>query len=139
MTEELTGRCLCGAVRYRVQGLPKRVSHCHCEQCRRSGGGVVLTLAGFDADKVTFEGGPLKEIRPTDFATRRFCPECGSPMAFQFDARPEDVAIPIGTLDDPSKTPAMRHNFISEKIPWVHLDEHLPAKPRWWNPPAGKS
>jgi hypothetical protein len=43
MTEELTGRCLCGAVRYRSKGLPKRVSHCHCQQCRRASGGVALT------------------------------------------------------------------------------------------------
>jgi hypothetical protein len=134
----LTGRCLCGAVRYRTDGLPLRVSHCHCEQCRRASGGVAMTFAGFEADKVTFEGA-MKEVRPTEFATREFCPECGSHLTFRFDARPEYVAIPVGTLDQPEKAPAMRHNFTSEQIPWVQLDPHLPGKPRWWNPPPGKS
>lgn len=137
MAEVLTGHCLCGRVRYRIEGPPKRVSHCHCEQCRRASGGVALTLAAFDAGRVTFEGIAMKSVRPTDFATRRFCPECGSHIAFQFDARPEDVAITVGTLDDPAQVPAIRHNFTSEKIPWVRLDEHLPGAPRWWNPPPG--
>jgi hypothetical protein len=135
MTEEvLTGKCLCGAVRYRAEGLPLRVSHCHCEQCRRAGGGVALTFAGFDADKVTFEGS-MKRVRSTEFASREFCPECGSPITFRFDDRPEYVGITVGTLDDPAKTPATRHNFTSEQIPWLHLDPQLPGQPRWWNPP----
>ena len=140
MSEEvLTGRCLCGSVRYRAVGLPLRVSHCHCEQCRRASGGVALTFASFEADKVTFEGIPLKRVRSTDFASREFCPECGSPITFRFDARPHSVSVTVGTLDDPEKTPATRHNFTSEKIPWVELDPHLPGKSRWWTPPLGRS
>lgn len=139
MIEQLTGRCLCGAVTYRTEGLPLRASHCHCEQCRRSSGSVALTLAVFNADQVTFSGIALKHVRPTAFATRSFCPECGSHVAFRFDERPEMVAVTVGTLDQPEKAPAIRHNFASEKIPWVHLDEHLPMKDRWWNPPPGKS
>lgn len=139
MTEEiLTGRCLCGAVRYRAEGLPLRVSHCHCEQCRRAGGGVALTFAGFETAKVTFEG-PMKQVRPTTFATREFCPECGSHLTFRFDERPAYVAITVGTLDQPEKVPAERHNFSTEQIPWVRLDPHLPGTPRWWNPPPGRS
>ena len=139
MTEEiLTGRCLCGAVRYRAEGPPLRVSHCHCEQCRRAGGGVALTFAGFETAKVTFEGLPMKRVRSTDFASREFCPECGSPITFRFDQRPEHIGITVGTLDNPEKTPAIRHNFTSEKIPWVTLDPHLPGEPRWWNPPPGR-
>jgi hypothetical protein len=140
MSEEIsTGRCLCGAVRYRIEGAPLRVSHCHCEQCRRASGGVALTFAGFEADKVSFEGIPMKRVRPTAFASREFCPECGSHITFRFDTRPEYVGITVGTLDDPARTPATRHNFTSERLPWVHLDPDLPGKPRWWDPPPGQS
>ncbi len=139
MTEQLTGRCLCGAVTYRTECLPLRASRCHCEQCRRSGGGVALTLAVFNADQVTFSGIAMKHVRPTDLATRSFCPECCSHAAAAFDKRPEMVAVTVGTLDQPEKTPAIRDNFASEKILWVHLDEHLPMKDRWWSPPPGKS
>ncbi|MDH3662181.1 MAG: GFA family protein [Alphaproteobacteria bacterium] len=103
MTEQMTGRCLCGAVTYRTEGLPLRASHCHCEQCRRSGGSVALTLAVFNADQVTFSGIAMKHVRPTDFATRSFCPECGSHVAFRFDERPEMVAVRSVHLTSPRK------------------------------------
>jgi len=115
-----------------------RVSHCHCEQCRRAGGGVALTFAGFETAKVAFEGA-MKQVRPTDFSVREFCPACGSHLTFRFAERPEYVAIPVGTLDQPEKAPAERHNFTSEKIAWVQLDPHLPGAPHWWFAPPGKS
>lgn len=31
-----TGGCLCGRIRYRVQGVPANQTHCHCETCRRA-------------------------------------------------------------------------------------------------------
>jgi hypothetical protein len=133
-----TGGCNCGAIRYRISAAPVRVSHCHCAQCRRASGAVAGTFATFDAAAVTWQGAEPKLYRSTDFAFRRFCERCGSQLAFAFDARPGLVSIAVGTLDNPELTPAIRHNFASEKIPWVHLDEHLPAKPRWWNPPPGK-
>ena len=135
---EITGGCNCGAVRYRAAAAPLRVSHCHCETCRRASGAVALTFAAFDADSVAWQGETPATYRSSDFAFRRFCPRCGSQLEFGFDDRPELRILAVGTMDDPSAVPAIRHNFISEKIPWVHLDEHLPAKPRWWNPPPGR-
>lgn len=135
---EITGGCNCGAVRYRISAAPLRVSHCHCATCRRASGAVAATLAAFPADAVEWTGEEPKTYRSSDFAFRRFCPVCGSQLEFGFDARPELRIIAVGSMDDPSAAPAIRHNFISEKLPWVHLDEHLPARPRWWNPPPGR-
>jgi hypothetical protein len=39
------GGCLCGAVRYRVEGEPARASVCNCTACHRRTG----SLAGFGA------------------------------------------------------------------------------------------
>jgi len=33
--EQLPGGCLCGAIRYQVNGLPFDADHCHCSQCRK--------------------------------------------------------------------------------------------------------
>ena len=48
--------------------------------------------AGVDQDRVDFSGIAMKDVRPTDFATRFFFPEFGSHVAFRFDDRPEMVA-----------------------------------------------
>ncbi len=134
---KITGGCNCGAVRYHIDGAPLRVSHCHCEICRRASGGIAATLAAFPAEQVHWQGVEPQTYRSSDFGFRRFCGTCGSQLEFGFDSRPELRIIAVGSMDDPSMAPAMRHNFISEKVAWVHLDEHLPAKARWWNPPPG--
>ncbi len=34
----MEGGCFCGAIRYQVDGPPRRVTHCHCLHCRRTSG-----------------------------------------------------------------------------------------------------
>ncbi|HEX9646828.1 MAG TPA: GFA family protein [Alphaproteobacteria bacterium] len=135
---DLSGGCNCGATRYRITSAAKRVSHCHCTICRRAGGAVAGTFATFDAAAVTWQGAEPRLYRSSDFAFRRFCGACGSQLAFGYDALPELVSITVGTLDSPELTPAERHDFAAERIPWVQLDAQLPATPRWWDPPPGK-
>ena len=36
----LSGGCHCGAVRYVMHAPPLSVQHCHCEICRKTGGGL---------------------------------------------------------------------------------------------------
>src|SRR3546814_6723229 len=55
-TEGLTGGCLCGAVRYRTNGPPKRVGVCHCPTCKRQTGSPLPAFAIFAADAVTVTG-----------------------------------------------------------------------------------
>ncbi len=129
------GGCLCGAIRVAIAQKPKRVSHCHCLQCRKATGAAVATLAAFDTKNVTWQGNAISTIRVTDFATRGFCRKCGSALTFRFDERPDEVVIHVGCLDNPTETPAIRHNFLSEKLPWLTIDPHLPGKQSWWNPP----
>ena len=45
----ITGGCLCGAVRFEATLPPRRVTHCHCEMCRRSVGAVVAPIAAVES------------------------------------------------------------------------------------------
>ena len=130
----LSGGCLCGSIRYESAAAPERVSHCHCEQCRKATGAVAATFARFERAAVSWQG-ELARFDSSEFAWREFCPRCGSTLTFNFVESPDIVYIAVGTLDEPARTPAERHSFLSSKLEWLHLDEHLPGSEHWRRKP----
>ncbi|MEM9797687.1 MAG: GFA family protein [Pseudomonadota bacterium] len=73
----LDGRCLCGAVRIRVDGKHiAAVGMCHCGKCQLSNG-VAWAAFEAEADAVTWTG-DVARYASTPFAERAFCPVCGS-------------------------------------------------------------
>ena len=57
-TTLVTGRCLCGKVRYRTTAAPLWVAYCHCPSCRRATGSVIAPYAGYRPQDLVFEGEP---------------------------------------------------------------------------------
>ena len=74
---QLAGHCLCGAVQITVDGdYIAAVGACHCGKCQRSNG-VLWAAFQANADAVTWTG-EIATYASTTFATRTFCPVCGS-------------------------------------------------------------
>ncbi|UWQ81385.1 GFA family protein (plasmid) [Leisingera sp. S132] len=77
MSDVLEGRCLCGAVKIRVEGAhDPRPGACHCRMCQRWSGGLFLCFEA-DAAAVTVEG-EVTRYQSSAFAERAFCSTCGS-------------------------------------------------------------
>jgi hypothetical protein len=77
MNGRLDGACLCGAVKITVDGdYIAAIGVCHCGICQRSNG---LVWGAFEASaEATSIQGRVTSYASTDFATRTFCPTCGS-------------------------------------------------------------
>ncbi len=76
------GSCLCGAVRFSVEGNLPAPSACHCSKCRKHTGHYE---AGTDVPRaaVTIEGEKnLTWYRSSDEVRRGFCAICGSSLFF---------------------------------------------------------
>ena len=121
----IMGGCLCGAVRFEATLPPRRVTHCHCEMCRRSVGAVVATFAAFESQAVRWLGEPAR-YDSSDRAWRGFCPTCGSSVCFGYKPRPERVYVALGIFDDPSAFPAGFHDYRESKISWLEVEDRLP-------------
>ena len=121
----LRGHCYCGAVKFEINGKSDWVGHCHCESCRRASGSVMTTFAGFKPEQVVFTGAMPNRYSTPDGVTRRFCGQCGSPISFEIDSRPDEVHLHLGLFDDLEQTVPQNHSFIEEKPSWLHADEHL--------------
>jgi len=124
----LAGGCLCGAIRYRADGPPSRVNHCHCAMCRRSTGALAATWATVASAGFALERGTPAVYRASDFATRSFCAACGS-MLFWRRGGADTVDLAVGTLDDASGIAASRHDWAELKLAGFSLDPHLPEFP----------
>ena len=120
-TSEHTGRCLCGAVRYRAEGAPKWIANCHCESCRRATGAPMASYAGFAAERFAYTAGAPTRFASSPGVTRSFCGRCGSPLTYEGARWPGEVHVLIGTLDRPGDFVPTLNAFVEEKLPWLHL------------------
>ena len=118
-----TGRCLCGAVRYEVNGPLREVLICHCDECRRWHGHVSASTAAKRDDLVLVEQRGLRWINSpkSDARARRgFCAECGSSLFWEAPDRPT-VSIAAGTLDGPTGLRSSAHWYVSQAGDYYEL------------------
>jgi hypothetical protein len=126
------GQCLCGTVKYQVDGPFNAMVNCHCSMCRKAHGSQFVTyvtapLAAFrwlsGEDNIT--------VFPSSAHGRRgFCRSCGSATPLLF----EDMGIaivPAGCLDgDPGLRPQM-HIFVGSKAAGYVITDDLPQYERY--------
>ena len=127
----LEGRCLCGAVRFEV-GLPvKWTANCHCSMCRRAQGAPYVTWVGVHAEKFRIVAGEdvVVRYRSSEWASRRFCSRCGSPLTFEGDRWPGEVHVTRALLPDAAPLVPQAHAYWDSRAPWVELHDDLNKLP----------
>lgn len=127
---ERTGRCYCGAIRYRAGGDPILQAQCHCRECQYVTGGSPNVFMALPAADFHYTQGQPKTFRRADLenpVTREFCGECGTHLLTRTPALPQAVILKVGTLDDPSAFAPQLALFTVDKQPFHQLPEGLPA------------
>jgi hypothetical protein len=139
--KELTGRCLCGAVRYRISAEPVVARVCWCRDCQRiASNGTVNVLVPTSGLESSGELGEFLSIADSgNEMRRRFCPSCGSHLFANTSARPQFTVVRAGTLDDPSAVRPAMNIWASSAPAWACLDEDLERVDRQPNPPPPPS
>jgi hypothetical protein len=97
-----SGRCLCGAVTYRVTGPLRDVTDCHCERCRRFTGHHMAASAASVADLHIDDPAGRLTWHDVPGAAYGFCRTCGSSLFWRADSDPAQMSICAGTLDTPT-------------------------------------
>ena len=136
MHEDLTGGCLCGAVRYRCRGAPESMGLCQCERCQRQSGSAFLIAVVYARNDVKLEGEPLRvySARGSDGSElhRHFCDTCGSAVMITLDRYPEIRSMMGGTVDDKSRLKPAFSLWCASAQPWLELPggiEQFPGYP----------
>jgi hypothetical protein len=125
----LEGSCLCGAVRYGIDGELGPIAMCHCRNCRKASGTAFNTAAEVAAKDFHLLTGKdvVAEYESSPGVHRVFCGRCGSPLYSLRDATPDAYRLRLGTLDTPVDGKPAVQIFVSEKAEWHDLDERILA------------
>jgi len=126
MTTSLTGRCLCGGVRFELTAAPLIAGYCHCTRCQRRTGTGSSVQARVDGNAFTLQAGEelLTWWRHPDGGFEKcFCATCGGHL---FSRNPDDhaqMAVRFATFDsDPGIRPSFRQ-FVAYAVAWEPIPD----------------
>jgi hypothetical protein len=122
----LLGGCLCGRVRYEARPDHREGYYCHCRMCQLAFGNTRAAFLNLRKDEVTWTGAPPKFHASSKFARRGFCPDCGTPLSFEYVGS-ERMDLSVGSLDEPSALKPVSHFAVETRIAAWHCDDGLPG------------
>ena len=124
----LTGKCLCGAIAYQIEGNLGPIVNCHCLKCRQWHGSAFRTRAAVESKNFKWLKGEkyLSKYRFSEHTINTFCSICGSNLISISENNPDYIGLPIGGLEqDPGNRPLM-NIFVRYKAPWYKITDGLP-------------
>lgn len=135
--KKLTGKCLCEAISYEINGELGAIYNCHCSKCRRWHGSAFRTRASLQKSNFKWLSGEeyLSKYNSSENITKTFCSICGSPLISLIKDNPDFIGLPLGGLnEDPGRRPEA-NIFVGSKAPWFEINDGLPQYDEW--PPGG--
>jgi hypothetical protein len=130
------GSCLCGQVRFEIDGDFDRFFFCHCRRCRKGTGsahGANLFSASARLNWLCGRDKITQYNVPDSRHARAFCSGCGGALPRE---HPGMLVVPAGSLDTDVQTPPTAHIFVANRANW---DEHLGLVPAFDALPVGDS
>jgi len=107
----LTGGCLCGGVRFRVDAPLVVATYCHCTRCQRRTGTAASAQARIQPGSLTVTQGEelIRTYAPPDGFPKLFCGACGSALWSRSPDDPDIISVRLGAFDgDPGIQPSLR-------------------------------
>lgn len=120
------GGCLCGAIRYRVEGPVEDSAYCHCRTCQRQSGAPVVAWFAVSPANLRYTRGTPRKYRASDRAAREFCGDCGAYLLFREDDATASLGVNTATLDEPARVPPTFHIYHASHIHWFETADHFP-------------
>ena len=127
----LHGGCLCGTIRYELDGELGPIVCCHCSMCRKAQGSAFATNAPVEAARFRITQGEelLRAYASSPGKWRCFCSRCGSPIFSKRENDPGVLRLRIGTLDEAIAARPTAHIHVASKAGWYDILDGLPQHP----------
>jgi hypothetical protein len=126
MQTEHLGSCLCGAVRFEVDGVFEHFYLCHCSRCRKDTGSAHAANYFSSTARLVWLSGQ-EQVRIFNFPqtrhTKCFCSVCGSALPY---ASSKLLVVPAGSLDTQPSVAPDANIFVASRAAW---DRNLALAP----------
>jgi len=119
------GSCLCGDIRFQVEGDLNPPDACHCSQCRKSSGhfwastDVAKSALHIESEESLVWYASSERVR------RGFCRHCGSSL-FWDPVHRDKIAVAMGAFEAPTQTSLHMHIFVADKGDYYDIADDLP-------------
>jgi hypothetical protein len=129
MKHKHSGSCLCGAVRFEVNGEFEQFYLCHCAYCRKDTGSAHGANLFSSSATLRWLAGADK-VRQYDLPGTRhskgFCSLCGSALP-KLQENGALLVVPAGSLNTEVPLRPDAHIFVSSRAGWDHDLEQVPS------------
>ncbi|XOV86396.1 MAG: GFA family protein [Pseudomonadota bacterium] len=136
---KFAGSCLCGTVKFQVNGNPLKFYTCHCSRCQKETGSAFASNLIFSLDAVEWTSGQAGVTRyehsASEFFCSDFCSICGSTVAY-LGRRREFYIVPAGSLDEKPELHASARIFWKDRPDWIDEAMRAPAYDGYWDQDA---
>lgn len=129
MSNKSAGSCLCGKVKYEVEGNFESFFLCHCKFCQKDTGSAhAANLFSTNSTLNWLSGNDLVKTfnLPSTRHIKSFCSNCGSATP-SIQNEGKLIVVPAGSLDVPVKIKPNAHLFVGSKANWEKGLEDLLA------------
>jgi hypothetical protein len=110
---QLSGGCLCGAVRFTAAPRDHEFGICHCSMCRKWSAGPFFALECGASVRVE-DPAQLGIYRSSEWAERCFCKQCGTPLFYRLVGK-DFHAVSVEAFDDRDDFALTSQIFVDEK------------------------
>ena len=125
MKVSLSASCLCKGVKFKTNGEHRKISNCHCIQCRKTHG-IYGAYSNVEKKDIKFlKKKTLRWFKSSKKAKRGFCNKCGASIFFKVN-NTVNISIAAGMFDKPTKLKTIRNIFVGNKSDFYKINEKLP-------------
>ena len=126
MPDALTGRCLCGGVRFILSEPPLDAGYCHCSRCQRRTGHASSANASVDGNAFAITAG--EELvacwrHPDGGFEKCFCSACGAHLWSRNPDDPAAMGIRYAAFDTDPGVPFSYRQHVASAASWEPIPD----------------
>lgn len=128
-SDKHSGACLCGGVRFEVDGTFELFYLCHCEHCQKDTGSAHAANLFSSTAKLKWLSGADKVTEynlPSTRHVKAFCSTCGSALP-SIQMNGALLVVPAGSLNTDIPIRPNAHLFVASRAGWEEMLEKIPA------------